>query len=587
MASQEVVEREPHENRIKPGVRRALLAHTSGDERYFDPTRIPGRVEQAIAEKAKNAQPEVIDFRIAGRNQALRIRQRPLENRDQEMRRFQGWIDTPPPISTGDEIHQTAVPLINELIDRRRQMDGRMAAESMTQAELFNDYYFAIGEGTEEQQRDRATRKIRRFAVALVERRRDAETNIVDIDQVRRDIQSLSNFFGNTHPEHRYYTMLYAYLSQPEGHRGDLASIQESMGGDLTSQEQQLFTDLFESSKRERQRQEASRREQITSTENARLGIRMGGETIAGDRRNNEDAIYVDAEKGVAVVCDGMGGHSDGEKVSQFVINTMRVSFGSVPEFTSLQQARDWIKDQVVNANQKLGEEKKKIPPEIAEDAGTTLCLVYIWRDPETGERHVITANVGDSRASRIRNDEMEDLTLDQSSLSVEHIEDPPDSDNWVMRRRDDDTRRTSQKKFSDVTDPSSLDAMDGYYWRTRSGIAAAINGDIQFDDKNLFEDWIEINDAPLVAGDRYIVRSDGTTDVRTDEQTKDTMRRYHDPQEAAEANNRGAEIDDNSLRAKNYDDDKSTIVIDADEDEETEITDVATAQSTSAGYTR
>ncbi|MDQ3368723.1 MAG: protein phosphatase 2C domain-containing protein, partial [Myxococcota bacterium] len=57
-------------------------------------------------------------------------------------------------------------------------------------------------------------------------------------------------------------------------------------------------------------------------------------------REHNEDAHYYDAEGGVFVVCDGMGGHAAGEVASALAIQTVRTKWSS----TETQQAIDqWL----------------------------------------------------------------------------------------------------------------------------------------------------------------------------------------------------------------------------------------------------
>ena len=44
-------------------------------------------------------------------------------------------------------------------------------------------------------------------------------------------------------------------------------------------------------------------------------------------RSNNEDAVWVDAESGLLIVADGMGGHSSGEVASGMAITTIHDNF--------------------------------------------------------------------------------------------------------------------------------------------------------------------------------------------------------------------------------------------------------------------
>ena len=53
--------------------------------------------------------------------------------------------------------------------------------------------------------------------------------------------------------------------------------------------------------------------------------IRFAGASDAGRvRRNNEDALHVDAERGIFLVVDGIGGEAAGEKAAEIAVRRVR-----------------------------------------------------------------------------------------------------------------------------------------------------------------------------------------------------------------------------------------------------------------------
>src|SRR3954447_16680276 len=49
-----------------------------------------------------------------------------------------------------------------------------------------------------------------------------------------------------------------------------------------------------------------------------------GGSDMGRVRKNNEDAWHVDAERGIFLVVDGIGGHNAGEKAAEMAVERVR-----------------------------------------------------------------------------------------------------------------------------------------------------------------------------------------------------------------------------------------------------------------------
>jgi len=122
-------------------------------------------------------------------------------------------------------------------------------------------------------------------------------------------------------------------------------------------------------------------------------------------RPTNEDAFGFSVEHGVYVVCDGMGGAAAGEIASSIAVDEMlrhlatRLEPGvALPELA--QKAVSAANHAVfarAQRNQRLN------------GMGTTMVALLV------DERHAWVLNVGDSRAYRMREGRLEQVTLDHS----------------------------------------------------------------------------------------------------------------------------------------------------------------------------
>jgi PPM family protein phosphatase len=126
-------------------------------------------------------------------------------------------------------------------------------------------------------------------------------------------------------------------------------------------------------------------------------------------RHNNQDAFRIDAERGVVLVADGMGGHRGGEVASHVaadaVLHGLFATGDPAAEEASAMLGR--LGRVVEEANDALFRAVAAAPE--LDGMGTTV-VVAVFRNG-----HVYHAHVGDSRLYRWRNGVLEALTRDHS----------------------------------------------------------------------------------------------------------------------------------------------------------------------------
>ncbi len=129
-------------------------------------------------------------------------------------------------------------------------------------------------------------------------------------------------------------------------------------------------------------------------------------------RKANEDSFYMDDDRHIYVVADGMGGHKAGEVASRIVVETIQDKMNQAPSNTDGEN--------LITSDQKLSSQATRILAGIhlANQAvfhlsnsnkdykgmGSTVAAILV-----TGTK-VISANVGDSPIYLIRNNVIEDL---------------------------------------------------------------------------------------------------------------------------------------------------------------------------------
>jgi protein phosphatase len=214
-------------------------------------------------------------------------------------------------------------------------------------------------------------------------------------------------------------------------------------------------------------------------------------------RENNEDSFLVAPELNLFVLCDGMGGQASGEVASRLAAETIVAHCRDAEANLALplvggridgaSEAADRLASAVRLANRAVHQAAQQ--NEAQTGMGATVVAVQV-----AAERITI-AHVGDSRAYRLRNGELELLTQDHSFIAEQ------------VRQGLMTAEEASQSKLQNVL----LRAL-------------GIEPDVK----------VEVNEELMMEGDTVLLCSDGLTHELSDEQIAAALCGTEETQEAA-----------------------------------------------------
>ncbi|MGB6180953.1 MAG: protein phosphatase 2C domain-containing protein [Rhodococcus sp. (in: high G+C Gram-positive bacteria)] len=196
-------------------------------------------------------------------------------------------------------------------------------------------------------------------------------------------------------------------------------------------------------------------------------------------RSNNEDSVYAGAR--LLALADGMGGHAAGEVASQLMIAALAHLDDDEPGDDLLRKLERATRD----GNATIAEQVEEDPE--LDGMGTTLTAILF------GGKKIGLVHIGDSRAYLLRDDELTQITRD---------------DTFVQS----------------LVDEGRITAEQAHSHPQRSLIMRALTG-------NEIEPTLTVREAR--AGDRYLLCSDGLSDVVSSETIADTLREGENDQSA------------------------------------------------------
>lgn len=147
------------------------------------------------------------------------------------------------------------------------------------------------------------------------------------------------------------------------------------------------------------------------------MSVRAVGRSDVGkERSSNEDALHLDHDLGLYIVCDGMGGHAAGEvasstaaRVAAAYIAERRGRLEEMWRETELDGVCGLVSEAVREACREVHRLAQAVPQ--FGKMGTTLTMLAVAPD----ERRAVMGHVGDSRLYRLRGGELEQISYDHN----------------------------------------------------------------------------------------------------------------------------------------------------------------------------
>ncbi|MFD1455535.1 Stp1/IreP family PP2C-type Ser/Thr phosphatase [Levilactobacillus lanxiensis] len=209
--------------------------------------------------------------------------------------------------------------------------------------------------------------------------------------------------------------------------------------------------------------------------------------SIGKQRNDNEDYVDVftnQAGKHLAIIADGIGGHQGGDVASAMAVSHLGHEFEQT-KLTTPDAARQWIATEITAENQSIIDKSNQFAD--LNGMGTTLVAALYFTE------EVVIANIGDSRAYLMRDDELRQLTEDHSLVNE-------------LVKRGEISRQAARHHPQKNVIIRSL----------------GISDDARFD----------LNTYPLVLGDQLLLCTDGLTNMVDDHQIQAVLTSDQTPKE-------------------------------------------------------
>jgi serine/threonine protein phosphatase PrpC len=207
-------------------------------------------------------------------------------------------------------------------------------------------------------------------------------------------------------------------------------------------------------------------------------------------RDNNEDQFFLDAERNLFIVADGMGGHAAGEVASLIVVNTLQQML--TPQVIEAAATSSTLQEEFVKALRGANAAVMKASENYRDwnGMGSTAVVALLHN------RILTLANVGDSRAYLLRNGALQMLSQDHSVAAL-------------------------------LAEQNLISREEVRTHPLRNRLTACLG----------IEERIQpfASSIPLQPGDRLLLCSDGLWDMLTDQEISELWREFPDAKEAVQ----------------------------------------------------
>lgn len=220
--------------------------------------------------------------------------------------------------------------------------------------------------------------------------------------------------------------------------------------------------------------------------------LRFVGLTDTGKvREHNEDTIAFDADIGLLVLADGMGGYNAGEVASGIAVKTIvnlvreqveREDLNIQDRESGLSRPTIILRDAIHRANKIIYQTARTQPQ--CEGMGTTVVAALFF------DNRITIAHVGDSRLYRQRSDKLEQVTMDHSLLQ-------------------------------ELVDRGFYSAEEAQRAANKNYVTRALGVEPNVE--------VEIQEVAVQKGDAYMLCSDGLSDMVEDEDIHLTINTFND----------------------------------------------------------
>ena len=214
-------------------------------------------------------------------------------------------------------------------------------------------------------------------------------------------------------------------------------------------------------------------------------------------REHNEDAVFANPVRGLAILADGMGGYNAGEVASSMAVSLLATRIVDIRDDAEAQDfdpagqriAHRQLRERIEEANAEIYFASQN-EPQLA-GMGTTLVVAWFY------DNHLTVAHLGDSRLYRLRGGRLERLTRDHSLLQEQ-------------------------------LDSGMISAEQARVSRRRNLVTRALGVELRVSP--------ELRDFEVQAGDLYLLCSDGLSDMVEDTAIRRTLLVSRTAAEAADS---------------------------------------------------